>query len=154
MEEAARIARGPVFDIAEADPADFDALVMPGGFGAAKNLSSFAIDGADLSVDDGVAAFLRGMFEAGKPIGVACISPVVVAKVLGKSGIELTIGSDTDTAAAIEKLGARHVVKKVTEIHRDPKHPLVSTPAYMYEAPIREVAEGLEAMVAEVMKML
>ncbi len=152
--EAARIARGAITDVAEASPADFDALILPGGYGAAKNLSSFAIDGSEAQVDEGVARLIEAMFGADKPLGFICIAPAVAARVLGKHGIELTIGNDRDTAQALEKTGAKHIDKPVTEIHRDPRFKIASTPAYMLGQNIGEVATGIDALVREVDAML
>ena len=100
--ESARIARGPVASVADIKPDDFDAVVLPGGFGAAKNLSSFAVEGAQCSVDESVAECLRRFHEADKPIGFACISPAIAAKIFGNKGVRLTIGTDAETAAALE----------------------------------------------------
>lgn len=153
--EAARIARGKIQSLAEAQVADFDAVVLPGGFGAAKNLCSFAFDGPECSVNPEVARFLSEMQAAGKPIGLACIAPAIGAKVFGAQGVELTIGNDTGTATALQTLGATHVDKAVTEVHVDTARKIVTTPAYMYgEARISEVAEGLDALVRAVLELI
>jgi len=102
--ESARIARGEVKDIAEANAEDFDALIVPGGFGAAKNLSNFAIEGAGCSLNPQVLALAEAFVEAGKPLGLICISPALAAKIYGP-GVTCTIGNDTDTAAALDKHG-------------------------------------------------
>ncbi len=155
MAEAARIARGKIQDVAEVSAEDLDALVMPGGFGAAKNLSDFASATAEATVDPGVMALIRGMLEAKKPIGAVCISPVVVAAALKDSGTAatLTIGDDADTARAIETMGAHHEACQVTGFTVDETHKIVSTPAYMFDARVSEVSQGIEKLVATVLTM-
>ena len=152
--EAARIARGPVLDLADVDPADYDAVILPGGFGAAKNLSTFATEGADCTVRDDVAALLKAFHAAGKPIGAICIAPAVVARVLGPiAPVRLTIGTDPGTAAAIEKTGAVHVAASVAECVVDEEHKIVSTPAYMLAESIGEVFTGVSALVEKTLSL-
>ena len=145
--ESARIARGDIEDVASIGADDIDALVVPGGYGAAKNLSRFAVDGPDGEVDPSVRRLMEEMFEARKPIGLICIAPAVGAQVLGKAGIEVTIGNDAETAEAIEKCGARHVNRTVTEIHTDQERRIISTPAYMLGQNVLEVSKGIEKLV-------
>ena len=123
----ARIARGAVKDIGQANAADFDALIVPGGFGAAKNLSNFAVEGAGCSINPQVLALAEAFAEAGKPVGLICISPALAAKIYGP-GVTCTIGNDADTAAALDKMGATHVECTVEDIVEDPARKLVSTP--------------------------
>ena len=154
LRESARIARGKVKDIAKATPNDFDALIFPGGYGVAKNLSDFAYaEETPVEVEPSVAKLIEATFHAKKPMGFICISPVVGAAVLGKQNVEFTIGTDETTAAAIVKMGSPHVKKGPAEIHRDRIHPVVSTPAYMLGQRISEVATGIEALVAEVIRL-
>jgi enhancing lycopene biosynthesis protein 2 len=148
--EAARIARGKIRDLASAKAGDFDALILPGGFGAAKNLSTFAFEGARATVHPEVARLLREMRAAGKPIGFMCIAPAVAALVLGESGVRLTIGRDAGTAAAIESTGARHDACAVEELCVDEAHRIASCPAYMYDASLPEVAAGIERLVKQI----
>ncbi len=152
--EAARIARGAIRSAAEVGAGDFDALILPGGFGAAKNLCTFAVDGPDCQVDPEVARVLRETLEAGKPVGVICISPAVTAAVFRGSGrrVELTIGSDPETAAALEKMGVTHVACPVDDIHVDEANNIVSTPAYMLAGSIGEAATGIEKLVATILE--
>lgn len=145
--ESARIARGNVSDLAGVSADELDALVVPGGFGAAKNLSKFAVEGPDSEVDPGLKKLVEDMNAAGKPIGLICISPAVGAQILGKTGVELTIGTDADTAAAVETTGAKHVSCGVTEIHVDNERKVISTPAYMLGQNILEVSEGIGKLV-------
>jgi len=149
-EEAARIARGKVAGISEATVEGLDGLIFPGGFGAAKNLSTFAFEGAGMSVDSGVQSLILGMREAGKPLGFICISPMIGAKVLGAEGVTLTIGVDTMTAQVMEALGAKHVPCAVEDIVIDRDKRVVSTPAYMYEASPAAVCEGIGKLVDQV----
>ncbi|QEM66825.1 isoprenoid biosynthesis glyoxalase ElbB [Geobacter sp. FeAm09] len=153
--EAARIARGNIRDIGEIRAADLDAVVLPGGFGAVKNLCDFAAKGAGATVHPEVARLLREMAAAGKPIGAICIAPAVVAAVLGKDKAPtLTIGNDAGTAAEIEKTGARHQECPVTEFVVDRTNRIVSTPAYMLARRISETYEGIDKCVKEVIALL
>ena len=152
--EAARIARGKITDLADAKAEDLDALILPGGFGAAKNLCDFAVSGAGAKVHPEVARLLGEMLDEEKPIGVVCIAPAVLATVLRdlERACDLTVGDDPDTAAALEEMGVNHVPCVVDEICVDRERNVVSTPAYMYDARISEVAAGIEKLVAEVLE--
>ena len=150
--ESARIARGEIKDIREAKVDDFDALIVPGGFGAAKNLSSFATEGAACSVQPDVLALAEAFAEAGKPIGLMCISPAIAAKIYGP-GVICTIGKDAETAAAVEKMGGTHQECEVSEIVEDKARKLVSTPAYMLAQSISEAASGINKMVDRVLEL-
>lgn len=150
--ESARIARGDVKDIGEANAADFDALIVPGGFGAAKNLSNFAVEGAGCSVNPQVLALAEAFAEAGKPVGLICISPALAAKIYGP-GVTCTIGNCADTAAALDKMGATHQECAVDDIVEDTARRLVSTPAYMVGKSISEVASGINKLVDRVLEL-
>ena len=152
--ESARIARGDIKDVAEANADELDALVMPGGFGAAMSLSNFGVKGAEAEVNDDVANLVRAMHAAGKPIGAICIAPAVIAKVLGASGPTLTIGNDEGTASALEACGAKHEDCAVDSFVVDTQQRIVTTPAYMLGPGIKDVAAGIERCVAEVMQMV
>ena len=149
--ESARIARGPVLALNEVNVGDFDALFLPGGFGAAKNLNTFAFDGADCSIDADVEKVIQGFHAAGKPIGAICIAPTVVVRALGK-GI-VTIGSDPDTASAIESMGGHHMTCTVTETAIDPENKLVTAPAYMCDASLADIATGIEKAVTATVEL-
>ena len=151
--ESARIARGAIRDVAEVTADELDALILPGGFGAAKNLCDFAVKGADCDVDPGVAALVRAVHEQGKPVAAVCIAPAFIAKVLGSEGPELTIGNDADTAGALESMGAAHVACPVREFIVDRERKLISSPAYMLAESISEAAEGIEKTVATLIDM-
>jgi len=150
--EAARLARGEIRDLAEADAADFDAVILPGGFGAAKNLSDFALKGKDLTVVPQLVDFIRAMREADKPVGLMCIAPAMTG-VLFDGGARCTIGSDPDIAAAIEATGAVHHPCAVDEICVDRANKLVTTPAYLLAGSISEAASGINKLVDEVLAM-
>jgi enhancing lycopene biosynthesis protein 2 len=153
--ESARIARGNIRDIKEVKAADLDAVVFPGGFGAAKNLCDFAVKGAAASVNPEVLRLLKEMVTANKPIGVICIAPAMLAAALGKElAPTLTIGSDAGTAAEINKTGAIHQECPVTGLVVDKKNKIVSTPAYMLATRISEVQDGIEKCVKEVIKLI
>jgi len=153
--ESARIARGNIRDIKDVTAGDLDAVVLPGGFGAAKNLCDFAMKGAAASVDPGVARLLKEMARAGKPIGAICIAPALIAAALGREfSPTLTIGNDAGTAAEINKTGAIHQECPVTGFVVDPKNKLVSTPAYMLATRISEVQDGIEKCVKEVIRLI
>lgn len=145
--EAARIARGPV--LTPDDAGALDGLILPGGFGAAKNLSDFAIRGVACEVEPATAALVRRMFQEGKPVGAWCIAPVAViaATLRGEPRVRLTIGSDAGTAEAVEAMGAEHISCEMDGVVVDERHKLVTTPAYMLEGNIAQVADGIERAV-------
>lgn len=150
--ESARIARGDVTDIAEITADDIDALIIPGGFGAAKNLSDFAFKGKDGSVHPEVKRLLDELCKQGKPVGAICIAPVIVA-MASELSPELTIGNDPATAQAIEAMGSLHKNCPVNEIVIDQINRVVTTPAYMLGPGIKDVAAGIEKLVKQVISM-
>jgi len=153
--ESARIARGKIRNIAEVSAADLDAVIFPGGFGAAKNLCDFAVKGAAASPQPEVARLLKEMVAAQKPIGAICIAPALIAAVLGREyAPQLTIGTDAGTAAAINATGSCHVDCAVSDFVVDTKNRIVSTPAYMLAGRIGEAAEGIEKAVKAVIEMI
>lgn len=152
MAESARIARGVVEDLDDVEADDLDALILPGGYGAAKNLSTFAFDGPDCQVLPELERLVQDMHEAGKPIGAICIAPVVISKILEGKGIKLTIGNDEETKGSIEEMDNEHVDCDVDEICVDEKHKIVSTPAYMLAESVAEANEGIEKLVEQVLK--
>jgi enhancing lycopene biosynthesis protein 2 len=151
--EAARIARGKVEDLAGFDAGTLDALVLPGGFGAAKNLCDFAFRGADCEVHPEVARVVREVHAAGKPVGAVCIAPVILARLLGDEKPKVTIGSDPGTAAAIGKMGGEHVACGGGGAVVDEEKRLVTSPAYMLDSPISEVSDGIEKLVTELLRL-
>lgn len=151
--ESARIARGEIKNLKDVSAADLDALILPGGFGAAKNLSDFAVNGPDAAVHPQVRQLISDMAGAGKPVGGICIAPATLTCALADKKPEVTIGNDIDTAAAIEKMGGQHVNCAVDEIHVDETNQIVTTPAYMLGPGIRDVAAGIEKLVAKVLEL-
>ncbi|XP_076439421.1 ES1 protein homolog, mitochondrial-like [Babylonia areolata] len=158
--ESARIARGKIDALSTLKASGFDAVIFPGGFGAAKNLSTFAVDGTEMKVNGEVERVLKEFHGAKKPIGLCCIAPVLAAKVL--PGCEVTVGSDQEeggkwpyagTAGAIGSMGSKHVKKDVTECHVDSKNKIVTTPAFMCETDVYKIFDGISLMVKEVIKM-
>lgn len=151
--ESARLARGKIRPIGDLRASELDALILPGGFGAAKNLSDFASSGARCAVHSEVKRVIREIHEAGKPLGFVCIAPAIAARVLGGERPKLTIGTDPATAEALREMGAEHVACGVQEIVEDPENKVVSTPAYMLGKGIAEVADGIEKLVRRVLAM-
>ncbi|MES2965191.1 MAG: isoprenoid biosynthesis glyoxalase ElbB [Bdellovibrionota bacterium] len=153
LHESARIARGHVADLGTLKEKDFDAIVFPGGFGAAVNLSNWGSAGAKAKVHPEVSRVITEFHAASKPIGAICIAPTLVAKVLGSYSVTVTIGEDAETAREIEKTGARHARCAVTDYVSDRDHKVLTTPAYMYEAKPHEVFTGISRMMAELVEM-
>lgn len=152
MVESARITRGNIKALTEANAADFDALIVPGGFGVAKNLSDFAIAGSDMKVQADFLALAQSFHHAGKPIGLICIAPTLAAAICGE-GTQCTIGSDADTAAAISAMGGVHLECPVEEARIDTDKKLVTTPAYMLAGKVSEAYAGIKECVTAVMAM-
>lgn len=154
--ESARIARGHIKDIKEVAVTDFDALILPGGFGAAKNLCDFAVKGVDCSVDPEVRRLVSETLVAKKPVGALCIAPALLAAICGKvlEKPKLTIGTDKNTAQAVNTLGACHVECQVKEFVVDLENKIVTTPAYMLANRISEASEGIEKLVKEVIWLI
>jgi enhancing lycopene biosynthesis protein 2 len=154
MIEAGRIARGKIQDVRSVNADDIDAIIIPGGFGAAKNLCTFATEGPDCTADEDVAALLRNLYRKKKPIGALCIAPALIARLFGSElSPEITIGTDSGTASALEKMGAKHKKANVDEIVVDAKNRIVTTPCYMMAQSIKEVGAGAEKLVAKIMEM-
>jgi len=151
MTEAARIARGKIRPLTEYRASDFDALLFPGGFGVAKNLCTYAFDGTDCHVDRVVESAIRETHRAGKPIGALCISPVLIARVLGE--VTVTIGNDRATAEDIRKLGGKHETKTHGEVSVDLKNKIVTAPCYMLNATISEIADDADAVVKAIKEL-
>lgn len=154
--EAARIMRGNITDMANVNASDLDALIFPGGFGAVKNLSTYAFKGTDAEVNPDVLRLARDMVKAGKPLGVICIAPAMMAKILEGVGVrgKLTIGNDAATADDIEAMGSKHEVCPVKEYVVDRENKIVSTPAYMLAEKIDDAWTGIAGLVNEVLGLL
>jgi enhancing lycopene biosynthesis protein 2 len=147
--EASRIARGQIKDLKEFKADHFDAILMPGGFGAAKNLSTFAFDGPNCKINEDVEKAIKETKAQNKPIGALCISPVIVAKILGD--VQLTIGQDEDTANAVEQMGAKHEKTNHGEVVMDKANNVFTTPCYMLDANILQIGEGADNVVKAMM---
>lgn len=148
--EAARIARGDIHPLNMAKAEALDALIVPGGFGAAKNLSNFAAQGSQCEVDDDLKALAQQMHQQGKPLGFICIAPALLSKIFDFP-LRLTIGTDIDTAEVIEEMGGEHVPCPVEDIVVDEDNKIVTTPAYMLAQTIAEAAAGIDKLVARVL---
>lgn len=149
--EAARLARGEIKPLTELNADEFDALILPGGFGAAKNFSDFAVKGADATPDQEMVAACKQFKDVGKIAGYMCIAPTLMPFVYGK-GVKLTIGHDQETAEALTKMGAEHVPCDVDAIVFDEANNVVTTPAYMLAGSLNEAASGIEALVSKVLE--
>jgi enhancing lycopene biosynthesis protein 2 len=156
LAESARIARGKITDLSRLSASDIDALIFPGGYGAAKNLCTFATAGAECAVNPQVERIVGQMLEAGKPIGAICIAPAMLARILGKKGVHgtVTIGTDRETAAAIEKMGVKHADCPCASFIVDDRNRVVSTPAYMLGKGPAEVFEGIRQLVNAVLALI
>lgn len=153
--EAARIARGKIAPLSQLFPSQYHAVIIPGGFGVAKNLCTFALQGSQGTIRSDVKDILMQMHDQRKPIGAVCIAPAVVALAFKGKNFELTVGESGETASEIEKLGHKHVPAKANECHVDKINRIVSTPAYMYDsAPLHEVFTGIQKLVNEVVAMV
>ncbi|MEZ4484444.1 MAG: isoprenoid biosynthesis glyoxalase ElbB [Syntrophotaleaceae bacterium] len=153
--ESARIARGHILDLATVKADDIDALVLPGGYGAAKNLCDFAAKGAKCRVHPQVQRLVQEMLDAGKPLAAICIAPALLAGILGGKtpAAKLTIGTDADTAAALDSMGVEHVPCPVDDIVVDEQRKIVTTPAYMLADNIAQVAAGIEKAVRRMLEL-
>ncbi len=153
--ESARIARGAIQDIAKVEARELDALIFPGGFGAAKNLCDFAVKGSEATVHPQVSRLVCDLLKAKKPIAAVCIAPAMLAAICRDAGItaEVTIGDDADTASNIEGLGAKHLNCPVDEFRVDEQHRLITSPAYMKATSISEAAQSIECTVAELLRL-
>ncbi|HON20938.1 MAG: isoprenoid biosynthesis glyoxalase ElbB [Bacteroidales bacterium] len=143
--EAARIARGNIKDISAFSIKNFDAVVFPGGYGVAKNFFTYAFDGINAKVLPEIEKIIKDTHAAGKPIGALCISPVLIAKVLGD--VTVTIGHDKNTTDDIISMGANHINSAPTDVVSDRKNKIFTTPCYMLNARLVEIAEGVENLI-------
>lgn len=154
MVESGRIARGKIRPVKEASVDELDAVVIPGGFGAALNLCNFAEKGPAMKVDPDVEKLLRAMYDAKKPIGAVCIAPVILAKVFGPEKVTLTIGSDPGVAEKVGQMGAKHVVCTVDNCVVDEENRVVTTPAYMLGTCVKDIHGGIRKLAREVLRLV
>lgn len=150
--ESARIARGVIKDLADYDANNYDALIFPGGFGAAKNLCDFAFKGSDCTVNPDVEKAILKTTGKNKPIGALCISPVILSRILGD--VELTIGQDKETAEAVERMGTTHVNTNHGEVNIDEKQNIFTTPCYMLDATILDIYNGASNIVKAMLERM
>ncbi|MDC9595799.1 isoprenoid biosynthesis glyoxalase ElbB [Xenorhabdus anantnagensis] len=153
MEESARITRGNIQPLSKVNIDELDALIIPGGFGVAKNLCNFASKGSDCEINKELLSVVQNMHKKGKPMGFMCISPVMVPKILGKP-IKVTIGNDPETAAEIEKMGGIHVECPVDGVVIDFENKIVTTPAYMLAESLSQAEKGIDKLVREILGMI
>lgn len=154
LTEASRISRGDIKNVEDVGTSSLDALIFPGGYGAAKNICDFASRGVECAVNPEVERIIKEMHRAQKPLGFICIAPVIAAKVLGALHPELTIGNDKATIGALMEMGARHKICSVDEIVVDENNKIISTPAYMLGPSISCIASGIEKLVLKVLEMI
>jgi enhancing lycopene biosynthesis protein 2 len=152
LTEAARISRGKIAPLSTLDPTHFNALIIPGGYGVAKNLSTFNSDGAQCQVNPDVEKAVKGFHKQSKPIGALCISPALVAKILGN--VKVTIGNDKETIASITQMGGKHIDATHGDVVVDIPNKIYSTPCYMLEATITQVATDVENLVNQIMQSI
>jgi enhancing lycopene biosynthesis protein 2 len=152
LAESARIARGNIKPLTAYRAGDFDALIFPGGFGAAKNLCNWALKGDSCTVNPDVEKSIKAMFEAGKPIGAMCIAPVIFGRLF--KGTNLTTGHDPASQAFIEKNGNRYTPATHGEVVADRVRKIFTTPCYMLNASVSQIAQGTENIVREMMKAM
>ncbi len=150
--ESARIARGNIKPLHDCKHEKYDGLVLPGGFGVAKNLCSFALDGVEMTVIPDVERIILDFHKAGKPIGALCISPVMIAKLI--PGSKLTIGQDKATADAIKSMGGMHTNTDHTGIVKDDTLKIVTTPCYMLDSNVYQISVGAENLMKAMLEMM
>jgi len=154
LTEAARIARGKIRPLSELNPDLYDCLLLPGGFGAAKNLCSFALNGAKGSVHEELKKIILSMHNSQKPVGAICIAPAILALAITDKNIRLTLGSTSEASVEIEKLGHTHIECKTSDCVVDLKHKIVTTPAYMDDdAALKDVFTGIHKAVRELLAL-
>jgi enhancing lycopene biosynthesis protein 2 len=151
--ESARLARGKIIPLSQLRPAEVDAIIVPGGFGAAKNLCTFALAGESFEVNPEVARVLQEAHKLGKPLGFVCIAPAIAAKLFGAEAVDFTIGTDAATAKALRSGGAQHVNCTVHNIVVDRRLKVVTTPAYMLASRITEAEAGINKLVQAILEM-
>ena len=151
--EAARIARGEILPLNQLNPSKYDAIVIPGGFGVAKNLCTFATEGSNGKVLPELKTILEKFHSDQKPIAAVCIAPAVVAMAFPGKQFEMTLGGPSEAAQEIEKLGHKHIATKASDCHVDRKNKIVTTAAYMCDAPIHEIFEGIRKLTEEIIKL-
>ncbi len=152
--EAARLARGRIVDVATVTPAQFDAFILPGGSGAARNLSTFEGEGPECRLDGHVMRVLSEAHKLGRPLGFICIAPVVAARLFGRGEHpRLTVGKNPEMAHNMEMMGAKHVLCGAGDYVLDERHRIISTPAYMEASSISEVFQGINRLIGKLLEL-
>ena len=152
--EAARIVRGNISPLEETSCDDLDAVMIPGGFGVAKNLSDYAFKGADMQIDPLVESVLKRAIEADKPVAAVCIAPILLAKLLGDRSPNLTLGAEGGDSKNLESLGGKHKATSHEEVVVDEAMKLVTGPCYMLDASVGNIIRGADAVVAKLKSFL
>ncbi|PQQ37840.1 isoprenoid biosynthesis glyoxalase ElbB [Photorhabdus laumondii] len=152
LQESARISRGKIKPLSQANADEFDALIIPGGFGVAKNLCDFAAKTVDCKINKELLSLVRAMHNQHKPMGFMCIAPVMLPKLLNKP-VKLTVGNDPETVAQVEAMGGVHIICKVNDVVVDLENKIVTTPAYMLAESISQAEEGIDKLVRKVLEM-
>ncbi|WP_323840073.1 isoprenoid biosynthesis glyoxalase ElbB [Photorhabdus africana] len=152
LQESARISRGKIKPLSQANADEFDALIIPGGFGVAKNLCDFAVKTVDCEINKDLLSLVRAMHKQHKPMGFMCIAPVMLPKLLNKP-VKLTVGNDPETVAQVEAMGGVHIVCGVNDVVVDLENKIVTTPAYMLAESIYQAEEGIDKLVRKVLEM-
>ena len=153
LAESARLVRGDIRELTAVGGRDLDALLVPGGFGVAKNLCSYATEGRSMRVNPDVERLVLEMRSARKPMGFICIAPVIAARIFGREGVRVTLGDDPAVAADVESFGAKHVACKVEDVCVDERLRIASTPAYMLGPSVAPVSAGIDKLVSAVLEM-
>lgn len=151
--EASRLCRGNIKPLSTYKAVDYDALILPGGMGAAQNLSNYAFVGAEMSVNKEVETAIKDAFSANKPIGALCIAPMIVAKVLGDKNPTITLGQECQAAKDAVTLGCKHQVCSAEEVAIDRENKIVTTPAYMVATHISQIFEGSDNLVQAICEL-
>ncbi|OWO81264.1 isoprenoid biosynthesis protein ElbB [Photorhabdus luminescens] len=152
LQESARISRGKIKPLSQANADEFDALIIPGGFGVAKNLCDFAVKTVDCEINKDLLSLVRAMHKQHKPMGLMCIAPVMLPKLLNKP-VKLTVGNDPETVAQVEAMGGTHIVCEVNNVVVDLENKIVTTPAYMLAESISQAEVGIDKLVRKVLEM-
>ncbi|OOE34558.1 isoprenoid biosynthesis protein ElbB [Salinivibrio kushneri] len=152
LTEASRIVRGEILPLTDLNADDFDALLVPGGFGAAKNLSDFAYNGDPVQVHQDMFAVCQAFARSEKPAGYMCIAPIMIPQIYPK-GVKGTIGNEPDIAAAFNRMGGEHIECPVSDYVLDQPHHLLSTPAYMLATSVSDAASGINRMVKKLVEL-
>jgi len=152
--ESARIARGNIRSISEVNVDELDGLAIPGGYGAAKNLSDFAVSGNEMRVMEEVEGLIRGMVDRGKPVIAVCIAPAIIARLFGDRNVKFTIGNDESTAEVLSSFGGTHVCTTAKYFAFDENLKIVTAPAYMLASGPAELFDGIDKAVEKFMELL